>query len=67
MEAIIHTVLNASIVASVTQYDPNVNNDEIPEPIFNRTLSTITIGEIFRKVNDEYINIETTSDREHTI
>lgn len=66
MEAIIHTVLNASIVASVTQYDPNVNNDEIPEPIFNRTLSTITIGEIFRKVNEEYINIETTSDREHT-
>ena len=66
MEAIIHTVLNASIVASVTQYNPNVNDDEIPEAVFDRTLTTVTIGEIFRKDNDNYINIETTDDRANT-
>ena len=60
MEAIIHTILNASIVASVTQYNPIVNDDEIPEAVFDRTLTTVTIGEIFRKDNDNYINIETT-------
>ena len=66
MEAIIHTVLNASIVASVTEYNPNVNDDEIPEAVFDRTLTTVTIGEIFRKDNDNYINIETTDDRANT-
>jgi len=66
METIIHTILNASIVASVTQYNPIVNDDEIPEAVFDRTLTTVTIGEIFRKDNDNYINIETTHDRANT-
>ena len=66
METIILTILNASIVASVTQYNPIVNDDEIPEAVFDRTLTTVTIGEIFRKDNDNYINIETTHDRANT-
>ena len=67
MEAIIHTVLTASIVASVAQYNPNVGDDEIPEAVFDRTLTTVNIGELFKKNNnDEYVNIETTNDRAHT-
>ena len=66
MEALAHALLTASIVASVEEYNPNVGDDEIPKSVFDRTLTTVTIGEIFRKDENDYINIETTSDREHT-
>jgi len=67
MEDISHTVLNESITASISLYNLNVEDDVIPEAVFDRTLTTINIGELFQKNNnDEYTNIETTQDRTNT-
>ena len=67
MDAIIHTDINDSIVASVSQFIPNVNDNKIPKAVFDRTLTTTTIGELFRKnENGEYINIDTTDNRNTT-
>ena len=67
MEDISHTVLNESITASISLYNPNMDDDEIPESVFDRTLTSVNIGELFQKNNnDEYANIETTQDRTNT-